>query len=147
MNNVIQLINECQYLFLNALTEPQDNALLVVVDEARISHETHDLQMDGRLISAMNPIEVDKNSQRFSLSWSEYIMYSVTNESYAASNDEEIFEGKLFRKYSKSFFLEYAKKGTFASDEYPGVMHHWEVACLNHIVNVISHVEPVISVV
>lgn len=51
-----------------------------------------------------------------------------------------------FRVFSRSHLLGYTTKVTHASDDYPGVLHHYEVATLNHIVDVIATKPPRIAV-
>jgi hypothetical protein len=41
--------------------------------------------------------------------------------------------------------LEFTKKTTYAGDEHPGVLQHYEIACLNHVVDVICTGPPRIS--
>jgi hypothetical protein len=147
MSGVGDLINECAYLSFVSVNEPKTNALEIVVDEARISDETHILQIGNGTISGVSPIEVDKNSQRFRIYWPDYTVYSVANETDARSHDYEVFEGRLFRRYAQSFFLDFATKGTAPRADALTPMQHWEIACLNHIVNVISYHPPVISVI
>jgi hypothetical protein len=57
----------------------------------------------------------------------------------------EIFEGKAFRIHSKSRYLDFINIGTIASEEYPGPFKHYEIACLNHIIDIVSAYEPTIT--
>jgi hypothetical protein len=74
-----------------------------------------------------------------------YIGYSVLNESITNLDDYEEFEGKAFRIYSKSRYLDYINVSTFASNDYPGPYKHYGIACLNHIIDIISTEEPIIK--
>jgi len=66
------------------------------------------------------------------------VSYTVLNESYGTYPEPpEQFSGKLFRVFEWSHLLEFTKKTTCASDEYPGVLQHYEIACLNHVIDVI----------
>jgi hypothetical protein len=38
--------------------------------------------------------------------------------------------------------LEFTKRTTYASDDYPGILMHFEIACLNHIVDVVCTAPP-----
>jgi len=73
--------------------------------------------------------------------WASYVGYTVLNESFASASDDELFEGRRFRIYSKSAFLDYMSRATFASEEFPGPTRHYCVACEDQIVQVLS-VEP-----
>ncbi len=68
--------------------------------------------------------------------------YAVLNESFAKVDDYEEHKGRYFRIYSKSHFLDFLGVATFASDDYPGKAAHYEIACLDHIVDVVSSEEP-----
>jgi hypothetical protein len=94
------------------------------------------------IIRDVREIESDATCHVFELMWPTYVAYSVRNESFVSNDEAEKWEGKLFGLYSKSHFLDYAKKGTFAGEEYPGPLKHWGIKCLNHIIDIISHVEP-----
>ena len=75
------------------------------------------------------------------------VSYTVLNESYGTYPEPpEQFSGKLFRVFEWSHLLEFTKKTTCASDEYSGVLQHYEIACLNHVIDVICTGPPRISV-
>lgn len=74
-----------------------------------------------------------------------YIAYAVLNESYASVDESEECTGKYFRVYSKSRFLDYLRAASFADVDYPGKSTHYEIACLDHIVEVVSVDEPEIN--
>ena len=67
-----------------------------------------------------------------------YVAYAVTNESYGLRDDEARCEGKFFRSYTKSRFLDYVRRSTIASDEYPGPYAPYGVIYLDHIIDVAS---------
>ena len=68
--------------------------------------------------------------------------YSIRNESFVTVDAEEHYEGGLFRLYSKSHFMDFVSRATFATSEHPGPMRHHEVVCQDHIVDVVSIVSP-----
>jgi hypothetical protein len=65
---------------------------------------------------------------------------SVLNESFAAVDDEERYEGNRFR-----IFIDYVLLASFACADYPGPTQHYAVVCENHVVNVISAFQPTIQ--
>ena len=78
--------------------------------------------------------------------WEHYVAYCVLNESFASPpNDEDVYTGKSFRIYSKSGFRQYISRSTFATEEYPGPMQHYEVCCQDHVINVISTQPPTVT--
>jgi hypothetical protein len=78
---------------------------------------------------------------------SQMVSYTVLNESYGVYPKEpEKFAGKLFRKFDWSHLLEFTKRTTIASELYSGPLEHYEIACLNHVVDVITTGPPRIAV-
>jgi hypothetical protein len=136
-------INECKYLFLDCIQE-FDNSLRLVVQEGLPAGPAESIQVGHTIIPDCTPIDATDASRIFEVVWGKYIGYSALNESYAAVNDQERYEGTRFRIYSKSHFIEYMETATFASDEYPGPTQHYEVVCENHIIDVLSTEPPVI---
>lgn len=141
--NVSSKIDDCKYLYLDGLSEPEENALKVVVLEAG----TGIVAAPGVdvLLTNISPIEHTQGCRVFEITWPSYIAYSVRNESYAQNGDDE-FDGRLFRLCSKSHFLDYLASATFATSDYPGPFRHWSIACLNHVIDVVSQVEPTLLV-
>jgi hypothetical protein len=136
-------INACRYLFLRECWEPEENTLRVVVEEAKSDGPPQDVEvLPGNVISDARAIESDETCRLFAVVWPSYVTYCVRNESYASGDNSEIWEGRLFRLYSKSHFRDYVTRSTFAADEYPGPLRHWCLVCLNHLVDVVSCAEP-----
>jgi hypothetical protein len=74
------------------------------------------------------------------------VSYSVPNESYGVPSEAgEKFTGKLLRIFSQSHLLEFTKRATCASDEYPGVLRHYQIVFVNHVVDVICTQPPAIG--
>jgi hypothetical protein len=102
-----------------------------------------------RLKVGARPIESDSTSHFFRLVFDRQHMvsYTVSNESYGKYPEPpEKFTGKLFRIFSQSHLLDFTKRTTYASDEYPGKLHHYQVVCLNHVIDVIATAPPHITV-
>jgi hypothetical protein len=136
-------IEACKWIFLREIGEPEDNSLRLVVEEAKANGPPEDIEMlPGKIISGTRAVESDTTCRAFELLWPSYVSYSIRNESYCSVDDDEKWEGRLFCLYSKSHFLDYVARATFASAEYPGPLRHWGVNCLNHIIDVVSTFEP-----
>ena len=138
-------INHCRYLYLSQISEPRDNSLRVLIEEARASGIPEEIVIAGVPISGTQSVISDPTCAAFELFWDTYIAYSVRNESFVSSNDYERFEGRLFCVYSVSHYLDYISKDTFAAPDYPGSFQHYGINCLNHIVDVVSVNAPQIS--
>ena len=135
-------VDQCAYLNLREIGEPEYNSLRLVVEEMRAGVVTEDLVIAGTNLGATRRIEHTEECRVFEIFWESYIAYSVVNESYATGDDSELSEGRRFRVYSKSRFLDYIRKETFADDRYPGPSKHICVSCENQLVNVISVSDP-----
>jgi hypothetical protein len=136
-------IDACKYLYLRELGEPEENVLRLVVEEAKADGPPEERELlPGKVVRGLRAIESDWTCRAFELVWTTYVAYSVRNESFCTLDKEELWEGRLFCLYTKSHFLDYVTRATFATADYPGPLRHWGVNCLNHIVDVVSTVEP-----
>jgi len=84
-------------------------------------------------------------SQTFRISFARYITFSVGAEEYVLPYEYNIVEGRSFRRFTRSRFLDYLEKNTYGSDVRPGFRYHYGIYCLNELVNVVSSSAPNIS--
>ena len=143
--NLVEQINNHKYLYLTEIGEPEDNVLRLVIEQASVGEQEHDLTVGTSVISGLRDIVSDEKCFVYEVIFETYIAYSVINESFTQVDDSEIYTGNLFRIYSKSHFLDYVKVATFASEDYPGVFSHYEIVALNHIVEIVSVDSPKIN--
>ena len=136
-----------RYLYLTAITEPEDNVLLLRIEEARVGSPAEDLTINGKTISGLQNIESSESCAAYEIRFDTYVSYSVRNESFTSIDEYEQHDGRLFCIYTQSRFLDYVKSSTFASDDYPGSFTHYGFNCLNHIVDVASCDPPSIEMV
>jgi hypothetical protein len=100
------------------------------------------------LLPDARPIESEASSRLFEIVYDEYISYTVSNETYGRYPEPpEVFTGKLFRIFSWSYLLEMTRMTSYASDDHPGPgpLEHHEIACLNHVIDVITTRPPLAS--
>jgi hypothetical protein len=140
--NFFELINQHRYLYLTGASEPKDNALKLVIAEAKVSDSRETIRIGSLQLEDAAAIEVAEDSSIYEIVFDEYIAFSVRNESYTQLDDYEVFEGRLACIYSKSKFLDYVRASTIASDDYPGPFKHYGFNCLNHIVDIVSATPP-----
>ena len=132
-------IDSCKYLFLRDITEPNDNSLLLLIEEASASPESVTREVGGAKFTDLHPIESTDQSRLFEVLWDSYIAYSVRNESFVTADDSEIvLLGRLVRVYSKSNYLDYVSRATFAVATNPDPLLHVGMICENHIIDVVS---------
>jgi hypothetical protein len=152
MNAAIDAIRSCKYLWLDAISEPQDNQLRITILEATTGDLVSEPALAAEHDEAVRSILAGSRTighfdgcRKFELFWQSYIGYSVVNESY--SNGEPATskgQGRLFVEYEGSNYLEYLSKASFATAKYPGPYRHWAVYCSNHTIDVASQVDPVV---
>jgi hypothetical protein len=141
-SQVLAEIESCNYLFLREINELDYNGLRVVIEEGIAQPELVSTDVGGTQFSGLPVISTDK-SRRFEIVWALYIAYSVTNESYSTRDEsEQIESGKRIPIYSKSNFIDYVSRATFARDEFPGPLQHIGVICEDHIIDVVSTAAP-----
>ena len=145
--NLIEQIDNHEYLYLTDIGEPEANLLRVVIEEAKATRgETRSLEVGSGKISELRPIVSDESCKRYEIVFGSYIAYCVRNESYVVMDQTDVFTGRLFNVYSESQFLEYVRAATIASEDYPGKFVHYGINCLDHILDVVSIDEPAINI-
>jgi hypothetical protein len=138
------LINQGQYLYLRSSSEPSDNSLRVVVEEAT-SGPRAALPGDGSM-SQYRPIESPETCRMFELYWKHYVAYLVTEECVGSCGkyDDEVYTGKLLRYYTRSHFLDHLARDTGGHFK---AMRHYKLICLNHLIDIASEDTPEIGVI
>jgi hypothetical protein len=146
----LALLDSAKYLYLQELTEPRDNSLRAVVQEA-VENPTgrihaHELSELKELFTEVSPIESTANCRTFELTWTSYVAYLVTEELVGSCGnyDDESFSGRLFRTYKKSHFLDHLRPDT---GRHTGEINHYKVICLNHLIDVAAYEEPQIKLI
>jgi len=137
MKDLIDQINTHKYLYLDKLVELNDLELEIWIDEAKTQGNRDDLPENATCYGTM---ETDESCKKYKIKIDGYIAYVVTNESFAQENEDEEYDGNLFRIYSKSNFLDYASKSMnvgYAEDLFDEKPKHFEIVCLNHVIDII----------
>ena len=102
------------------------------------------------ILAKARPIEINKQRQ-YEIRFQGYIIYQVRNESYCSFDPEEIRRGRYLITFEKSRLLSYLSRVTDAGQFgdgsfYPGKWTHYGIYTQNHVIDVISHTPPVITV-
>lgn len=129
----------------DGLIEPDINALRIFISRCKTSEISEDLVIGKNIISDVYSVDTDMYLPILQIDFESYIAYSVTNDSYTSWDDYEVFEGKAFRIYSKSRYLDFINTHTFADKDYLGLFVHYGIICLNHIINIVSVDKPVVK--
>ena len=150
-NQEYQALNSVKYLFLRQLSEPRDNSLLLVVQEAienRLgapSVHADDPEL-SQILTNTWPIESVEGCKTFELTWKRYATYLVTEElvGSAGDYDDEQYTGNVLRIYTKSHFLDHLATDT--GGHIDPIVHH-KLICLNHLIDVASYAPPEIRLI
>jgi hypothetical protein len=142
VSELFAAINSCEYLFLNDIAQPDYHRLRLIVQEGQTSPQITSIEVAGTTISDLRKVESNDRSRIFEVVWNSYVAYSVRNESFTGPDKDEIFTGSQFRLYQKSHFLDYVRRATFATPDYPGPIRHYALVCQDHVIDIISIVEP-----
>lgn len=138
-------MDACRYLYLGGLSEPKRNALRALVLEAKDTSQ-NTVSTAGAFTS-VTPIVHSRGCRIFELNWETYVAYSVRNETFARVSADE-YQGRLFRVCSKSQFIDYAAVATapWTAPGLPGPAKLWQIVTLDHVLDVVSTVEPTTEV-
>lgn len=108
----MNFLDSAKYLYLRELTEPRDNSLRLVVQEALVNPSgvvrSHpELPELGELSISASPIESTDTCKSFELTWERYVAYLVTEECVGSCGQygDEVFTGSLFRDTQSHIFL------------------------------------------
>jgi hypothetical protein len=148
-DELVSLLNQAKYLYLRHISEPRDNSLRVVVEEAV---ETQSNSRSTKALAAQLPeitqvlkgaraITSTDECKRFEFHWSHYVAYLVTEELVGSTGhyEDEVYEGKLLRHYTKSHFLDHLSRDTGG---HARPILHYKLICLNHLIDVTSYQPP-----
>lgn len=147
MNN-FENINNYGGLFLTKLYKPTDNSLEIEVGEPFTSPVSTNVVVGEKTIKDCYKVSVNEYGVSFRISFANYVAYQVLNESfYNFNNNDNYVAGKYstFCIFSKSSYLDFILKETYANAIHSGELKHYALYCLNHIVHIIAFNEPVIS--
>jgi len=144
--NLIEQINQHRYIYLTEIGEPSVNTLRIEIEEATVDGGAGAVNPGTDGANYGRPIISDETCNLYEVMFESYVAYAVLNECYASGDESEEFTGRHFRVYSKSNFLDYIRAATLASEDYPGKFTHYEINCLDHVVEIISVDEPKIRI-
>lgn len=138
VQSTAQEMDNCGDLDLVQIEEPGTNSLRLLVAQLTPSARS---DTPPPPVESAHLIEHGNRDRLFEVRWSRYVAYNVLNESYFGWDESEEFQGRSFRLYSKSHYLDFLK--TVENVQYLAPGHrHWRIVCVNHIIDVASEEEP-----
>lgn len=145
-DKVISLLNQAKNLCLRHISEPEDNSLRLVVEEAIADRSETVPAPDpasplSEIRKGASPIKSVGGCKTFELHWSRYVAYLVTEELVGSGggDEDEVYTGNLLRVYTKSHFLDFLSRDTGGHIE---PILHYKLVCLNHLIDVASYSPP-----
>ena len=138
-------INELEYLYLISTVEPIDNQLLITIKAATVLAQEEDLFIAYKNLGTVKQVLLDGPGKEYEFHFNTYVTYSIVNESFSYFNDSEERIGRLFCIYSKSNYLDFVKSNTIAEFVLEAEIKHYAINCLNHIINIASIEEPIVT--
>lgn len=142
--------------FMISLSEGEDNELSVTITPSDVGEQREFSEDDEpnpairKLLNDSRPI-LPNESEAYTITFEDYILYQVGNESYCSGSPRDKFTGIFLRIYENSELLEHIGElsdaqiladGTF----YPAKWAHYEIVTQRHIISVISPNEPKVSI-
>jgi hypothetical protein len=126
----------------NYIERPNYNSLTIFID--RCVGGTTDDKVDN--LTAYASLEIDENLPIIKLEFDSYVANQVTAEHFMPVDDYEIHKGYNFRIITRSKYLDYVRDNTYATFIFPEFeLLHYEIACANEIIDIITFKEPVIT--
>ena len=152
--NVLSRINSHYGLYVSYVAQIGHQNLVVFFSEARVDREKsekmtfntgteHEVSLTG-----MNPIVADDECQKYKATFSRFLIYQVMEESCIAWDASEVFEGGLFRTFTKSRFLDHIDTHLIIDwyQEQEDMRYtHYQICGLDFIIDVAAQVPPVIE--
>ncbi len=128
--------------FLGQISEPATNRLRLLLIEAEaqgpVIESVGDIDIPGREVLPLNQTDA------LVVFWKSYVSYAVRNESYALEKGAPNLVNMLIER-DTSAFRDFISSATWATDDYPGRLRHFEVICEHHVIDVISTDAPVVT--
>ena len=141
----VEQLESVQYLYLREVSEPQDNSLKIVVEEA-VVNRSGTAKFDPKLEAVLkdaSPIESVEGCRFFELYWKRYAAYLVTEELVGSNSvrgyEDESYTGRVLRVYTRSHFLDHLAQDTGGHVD---PLQHYKLVCLNHLIDVAAYAPP-----
>ena len=151
-SSIASQINAAQYLDLLSIRIRGISQLEIVVREAVANSQRRGHAFFGSdrpelaaIVQDAVPIESVDGCLTYRFYWKNFVAHLVTEECVGSCGkyDDELYEGRIFRKYSKSHFLEHLSRDTGG---HFNPLVHYKIICLNQLIDVVAEVYPEIEI-
>ena len=97
-----EIIDSCYTIFMSEISEPEQNVLRLVLQEAEASPETVSHNIGGTVIENLHPVEPTERSRTFELKWKQYIAYSGPKVGWANIDPGTRYSTYTLPQYKKA---------------------------------------------
>ena len=144
-------INSEKYLYAENIREDDGSLMIELYGTVRGTSDETDIaaiasefgEQVAELLKSSAPIDVNEN-RHWLVRFESYIGYSVINESFDGGDRATFERHESVVTADDSDWLDYLKKSTFAFQIMDGI-RHYQIRCLDHIINVAADEPPFID--
>jgi len=141
------LLGESNYWFLGKLNYA-DALLNLEIAEGIVSSSNKDIKIDDLgTIEDCSPIEITDQSRRVQIKFSNVLAYQVTDESYWASENQDVITKNILCMHNNSEYLQYVMENSIIKECVDNLVKHYSLALADDIIDVITTSEPSLKLI
>ena len=141
------LLAESNYWFLGNLNYV-DALLNLEISEGIVSSSNKDIKIDDLgTIEDCSPIEITDQSRRVQIKFSNVLAYQVTDESYWASENQDVITKNILCMHNNSEYLQYVMENSIIKECVDNPVKHYSLALADDIIDVITTSEPSLKLI
>ena len=136
------ILAESNYWFLGNLNY-LDALLSLEITEGIVSSSIKDIKIDDlETFEDCSPIEITDQSRRVQIKFSNVLAYQVTDESYWASENQDVITKNILCMHNNSEYLKYVMKNSIIKECIDNPVKHYSLTLADDIIDVITISEP-----
>jgi len=141
------LLAESNYWFLSNLNYV-DALLNLEIAEGIVSSSNKDIKIDDLgTIEDCSPIEITDQSRRVQIKFSNVLAYQVTDESYWASENQDVITKNILCMHNNSEYLQYVIENSIIKECVGNPVKHYSLTLADDIIDVITTSEPLLKLI
>ena len=141
------LLAESNYWFLGNLNYV-DALLNLEIAEGIVSSSNKDIKIDDLgTIEDCSPIEITDQSRRVQMKFSNVLAYQVTDESYWASENQDVITKNILCMHNNSEYLQYVMENSIIKECVDNPVKHYSLTLADDIIDVITASEPSLKLI
>ena len=141
------LLAESNYWFLGNLNYA-DALLNLEIAEGIVSSSNKDITIDDLgTIEDCSPIEITDQSRRVQIKFSNVLAYQVTDESYWASENQDVITKNILCMHNNSEYLQYVMENSIIKECVDNPVKHYSLTLADDIIDVVTVSEPSLKLI